>query len=197
MKRCGSLYVFEGPDGVGKTTLSKWFADILNTRFDRRTVWSSFPGSEHRTVGDLVYRLHHDPAALGVDGIRPLSLQLMHVAAHVDAIETRFKKLLRHGTSIVLDRFWWSTWVYGKCAGVDEAVLDAAIEVEKLVWGRLKPERVFLILRPSLQQSPSHRRITRCYSQLAQREQRRVSVQRIRNNGPLAHTQEIILSSAL
>lgn len=119
----------------------------------------------------------------------------MHVAAHIDAIETRFTRLLGRGTSIVLDRFWWSTWVYGKCAGLDESIMDAAIEVERLVWGKWQPDRVYLIQRPPLRQSSSHRRLARCYSQLARRERRNVSVHLIQNAGALALAEEALLSS--
>jgi len=120
MKPPGRLYVFEGPDGVGKTTLSKWFAKNLRSQGAGSVIWSSFPGSERGSVGNLVYKLHHNPASIGAKTVHPLSLQLFHVAAHIDAIESRFRKETQNGTTIVLDRFWWSTWVYGRFAGGDD-----------------------------------------------------------------------------
>jgi hypothetical protein len=47
----------------------------------------------------------------------------------------------------VLDRFWWSTWVYGRAAGVVPKVLDSLIEAEKLQWGQIVPSAVFLVER--------------------------------------------------
>lgn len=195
MKSPGSLYVFEGPDGVGKTTLSKWFAGILRKQGVRRVVWSSFPGSERGSVGNLVYRLHHDPVALGVRTIRPLSLQLCHVAAHIDAIESRFMRHICDGATIILDRFWWSTWVYGRVAGADTSTLEAMISIEKRVWQRIVPAKLFLVTRPTSKGSSMHQRLQKLYAHLARREAHSVSVVYIRNNGPLEVAQNQILSS--
>lgn len=195
MTRSGKLFVFEGPDGVGKTTLSKWFAEYLRTQGGKRVVWSSFPGNQVGTLGNLVYKLHHDHQQFGVKALHPLSLQLFHVAAHVDAIHTQISRLLKQGTTIVLDRFWWSTWVYGRLAGGDPSALDAIIGIERLVWGRIKPERVFLISRVGESHDAKSRRLPRLYSQLAQKEACHVAVVRISNDGPLALVKDSILSS--
>src|SRR5439155_12811025 len=92
--------------------------------------WVSFPGREIGTLGKLVYEIHHDAAKAGVKAIDPTSLQLLHIAAHIDAIEARILPALKQGRHVVLDRFWWSTLVYGIVNGANKRSLKAMIEVE-------------------------------------------------------------------
>jgi len=197
MSKFGKLFVFEGPDGVGKTTLSKWFAKTLRSQGVCSVIWSSFPGSERGSVGNLVYKLHHNPASIGAKTVHPLSLQLFHVAAHIDAIESRFHKQIQNGTTIVLDRFWWSTWVYGRFADGDAATLAAMIDLEKRVWRKIKPANVFLVTRHTSKSSETRNRLEQLYAQLARKEARFVSVTRVRNDGAIEEAQKQILSSQL
>jgi dTMP kinase len=81
------LIVFEGPDGVGKSTLMKQTEDLLK---HRGILFQSLsPGKEHGTLGGLVDLIHHDPQQLGLGAFTPLSLQALHIAAHLDHIEAR------------------------------------------------------------------------------------------------------------
>lgn len=146
MTTAGKLYIFEGPDGVGKSTLAEWFASCLRES-GIRSILLSFPGRETGTLGKHVYELHHDPARFEIKALAPASLQLLHVAAHIDAIEERIKPLLADGTTVVLDRFWWSTFVYGVVAGASRPVLDRMIALERAVWNPVEPERLFLVTR--------------------------------------------------
>lgn len=96
----------------------------------------------------------------------------------------------------MLDRFWWSTWVYGRNDGIDMALLDGMISLEKRVWGSIKPERVFLITRQNLEGERDNR-LHRLYLQLARKEGGAVSVRRIRNDGSIEYAQRQILASFL
>ena len=142
----GKLVVFEGPDGVGKSTLAEQLTDRLRaTGVPCERL--AFPGRRPGTLGRLVYDLHHEASGLGLGEVNPTSLQLLHIAAHVDAIEGHILPALHAGTWIVLDRFWWSTWVYGAALGVPERSLEAMIELERLHWGPIKPDVLFLVER--------------------------------------------------
>jgi thymidylate kinase len=142
----GRLIVFEGPDGVGKSTLAAALAADLRTQ-GRRSELISFPGKEPGTVGRLVYDVHHEPGRFGLSGPTPASVQALHIAAHLDAIERRILPALASGTDVVLDRYWWSTWVYGSAAGVNRRLLGVLIDAERVVWGSVRPHVVFLIRR--------------------------------------------------
>ena len=107
----------------------------------------TFPGKEAGTIGRLIYDLHHAPQMFGIGEITATGLQALHIAAHLDAIEQRILPALNEGHWVVLDRFWWSTWVYGCVSAVDRSTLDAMIQVERLHWNGIMPTVVFLIDR--------------------------------------------------
>ena len=142
----GRLIVFEGPDGVGKSTLAEQFTVHLREA-GVPCEHLAFPGRQPGSLGQLVYDLHHDTLGIGLSEVNPTSLQLLHIAAHVDAIEEHILPAIRAGAWIVLDRFWWSTWVYGAAFGVPERSLEAMIELERLHWGQIKPDVLFLVER--------------------------------------------------
>ena len=142
----GRLIVFEGPDGVGKSTLSQAFAKRLKA-MALTCEYLSFPGKDMGTVGRLVYDVHHYPNKYGLDKITATSLQALHIAAHLDTIEQRILPALSEGRWVILDRFWWSTWVYGCMAAVDSTLLNAMIQVERLQWHGIQPDALFLIDR--------------------------------------------------
>ena len=47
----------------------------------------------------------------------------------------------------MLDRFWWSTFVYGVVGGVSRSVLDRMIAIERAMWDPVQPDQLFLISR--------------------------------------------------
>jgi dTMP kinase len=171
----GRLIVFEGVDAAGKTTLCKELGSSLN-RECQIVRHCHFPGTRQGTLGELVYRIHHlHSSEFGVPTIDPCSLQLLHIAAHVDAIESEIKPALRNGEWVVLDRFWWSTYVYGLDDGVRESQLQLMIEVEKSAWGSILPDIIFLVdsatpLRDDETDSYAWQRKRQVYNQLAARE---------------------------
>jgi thymidylate kinase len=184
----GHIYVFEGVDGVGKSTLAAAVAARLAQ--ERVPVaLRSFPGCEPGTLGELVYRLHHDPAALGIHSITPTSLQLLHVAAHLDVIEREIDPLVKSGAIVLLDRYWWSTWAYGVSSNADQNALTRMIDLERSFWGDLVPEAIFLVER-SVSQTAGLRRIDDAYTTLAGRDSRAI---RIDNSGSLEASVSAVL----
>lgn len=186
MPKPGSLIVFEGPDAVGKSTLAKEFASVLAGRGTPCDLLA-FPGREAGTLGLHVYQLHHDPERFGIANIPAASLQLLHVAAHLDAITNRILPALRSGRWVVLDRFWWSTWVYGRVAGACKETLDAMIAVEKAEWGDVTPVMAFLVRRgrPLRDGEPLDcwQNLVLAYRELAMTERARQSVCMLDNEG--------------
>lgn len=191
----GKLIVFEGPDGVGKTTVSKALASALNAS-GVRTTWLSFPGRESGTLGKLVYDLHHRPFAVGVGELHPASLQLLHVAAHIDAIERVIRPAIERGECVILDRYWWSTWVYGIVAGAAQDGLARMIDVERAHWGSVVPDAVVLVRRNGrgVGADDPHRRLMEEYERLARRESSHHPVVRLPNDASVADAVERLSS---
>ena len=181
----GRLYVFEGPDGIGKSTLAAEFARHLAKNC--RVVQMSFPGRDDGSLGRHIYDLHHAPNRFGVEKLTTASLQLLHVAAHVDAIEARIVPLLEAGTTVILDRYWWSTWVYGVVGGARREVLEKMVDLERGLWASDLPAVVFLVTRPSpfrWEGSPEEwQRLASEYASLASLESSRTRVIALSNNG--------------
>ena len=197
MQTLGKLFVFEGPDGVGKSTLAQWFAIHLQNSGIRCTLLS-FPGKEVGTLGHHVYELHHDPGKFWIDALSEASLQLLHVAAHIDVIENRIKPLLSSGSNVVLDRFWWSTFVYGLVGGVPRSVLDGMIAIERSIWHPVRPDRLFVISRSApLRPEPPDLwpRWRDAYSALAEQEIDVHPVVIVPNEQDMSEAQERILET--
>lgn len=184
MTFAGKMFVFEGSDGSGKSSLANACAQIIRN-FDFEVQVLAFPGRETKSLGELVYRLHHDPASVGVSSLSHASLQTAHVAAHLDIIERVIVPALSSGMCIVLDRFWWSTYVYGIVDGVDARILETLIQLEALAWGDRHPSILFHVSRSEpLRPEPIEkwRRLNRAYDDIAQKEAHRYPVCRIKND---------------
>lgn len=197
--RAGRLFAIEGPDGCGKTTIASAVCrQLCDMEYTFQT--TSFPGRDTGSLGALVYRLHHNCADLGVSLMTPASLQALHVAAHLDAIENKLTPMtIKDGISIVLDRYWWSTWVYGVAAGVSPRVLDYLIGAELALWDKLSPTCVFLIQRDSpidRTMSPdTFRQLTNLYRTLSDRETDRVKVQCVDNNANVSNAIDSVVAT--
>ena len=182
----GRLFVFEGPDGVGKTTLAGMLSQHFTNRSARNKVLS-FPGQECGTVSELIYRLYHDAGSLGVKSVVPVTMQVMVTAAHIEVIESRIKPLLRAGVHVILDRFWWSTWVYATLLNVPDKPRDLMIELELQSWGEIKPDAIFLVRRShplKTEVADQHwPELVRLYTLIAQIQSSSWSVHLVENDG--------------
>jgi thymidylate kinase len=198
MAQYGKLFVFEGADGSGKTTVSRAFAEHAKAA-GFESEWFSFPGRETGTLGKHVYDVHHDPLAVGIKAINPTSLQLLHIAAHIDTIERHIIPALKRGRHVVLDRYWWSTLVYGVVAVANKQSLKAMVNVERLHWAKIRPACVFLVRRKTPLgegKSLEDTSIANEYDKLATQEARKYPVIITGNDEPLAEVMESIIRRA-
>lgn len=157
----GKLLVLEGVDGIGKTTLAKRLVQNIPD-----AVYYAFPGHEPGTIGKVVYDIHHDPGRFGLESILPETRQLLHIVAHIESIRTRIKPWLQEGRTVVLDRYWWSTWVYGQVYGVSRDFLEDIIFLEIAQgWGYTVPDLVVLVdrLKPFREASTDWKQLRNCY----------------------------------
>jgi dTMP kinase len=196
----GHLLVLEGPDGVGKSSTVRGVAERLRSLAIRHSVLA-FPGREPSTLGKLVYEIHHDPKRFSIEGMAEAAKQALHVAAHLDAIERRIRPLLHEGEHVLLDRFWWSTWVYGVVGGVSISLLDSLIAAERIQWGSIQPSLVVLLDRDAPierdEDMNGWRRIRAEYLTLASREKNRYPVEVVQNADTLEQTATRIVDLAL
>ncbi len=191
----GSLFVFEGPDGVGKSTIATATCEALITRGINSRL-SSFPGRDLGTLGKLVYDLHHVPAQFGIGGLDPAALQTLHIAAHLDAIKGRILPALRNGINILLDRYWWSTWVYGSVSGLDQMLLRHLIDAERVAWDTVVPEVLILVVRERPidhgdVEIEAWQKLARAYDTLAEEERMAYPVEVLSNEGALRNAVDL------
>lgn len=185
------LVVFEGVDGVGKTTLADALTRYCQHHFAQMHFASgTFPGSSPGTLGEWVYRLHH----LEIEDLSPRSiassaLQLLHVAAHVDAVLSWISPALKDGY-VILDRYWWSTYAYSRMDLCHEKAW-ALVAAEHPFWQMLpSPTIIYLTrgigLKPDELDQRSHRRLDRHYRTLIARERAPgVTVHELADDGDL------------
>jgi thymidylate kinase len=194
----GRLIVFEGPDGVGKTTLSRAAFSALQEQGVRCELMS-FPGRDEGTLGRLIYKIHHAPDQYGVADITTTGLQVLHIAAHIDAIERRILPALDQGLTVLLDRYWWSTWVYGLVSGMGTAVLKNLISVEEAQWGPVRPDLAVLVRRAEpidrIVSRPHWDELRDQYDRLAERERTRYPVAFLENAGTIHAAVEAALGA--
>lgn len=145
------LYIFEGIDNVGKTTIIQALKKQIQETTDYKCVDVAFPGNEPRTLGELVYRIHHHEERYFDVPLNETSLQLLHIASHIDLLQHRLVSLSNKNCIVLLDRFWWSTYVYGLSGGLEENVIQTIIAPELLYWKNINVKKIFLIERQKKQ----------------------------------------------
>jgi dTMP kinase len=200
----GLLLVMEGADGVGKSTTVRGVAERLQSLAIRHSVLT-FPGREAGTLGKVVYDLHHDKGRFGITAMSEAAKQALHIAAHLDVIERRIEPVLDTGEHVLLDRFWWSTWVYGLVGGVPSKLLESLIEAERIQWGPVRPSLVVLLDREQPigrdEDMNYWRRVRAQYLDLASKEKAYYPVEVLKNIAGAEETVdrfvELALSSGL
>ncbi len=172
------LIAVEGPENTGKTTVAQALAKALSTR-GVSSQYMSFPGRETTSIGRIVYEMDHEPGKFGIGKLHPASRQVLHLAAHIDAIENRIKPALAKGDWVVLDRYWWSMWAHGIAQGVPADLLGHLMAIEAAAWMPIKPAMIVTTLRPF----PYHEEATsewhavkEAYARLTEREARESNV---------------------
>lgn len=195
MQKSGHLFVFEGADAAGKSTIANAVVQSLNKHGIEATLLA-FPGNLPNTLGSLIYKIHHSPESFGIKKLTPSSLQTLHIAAHLDAIESIIIPTLQKGGQIILDRYWWSTWVYGLVGGMNRDLLDTLVQAERIAWGDWKPSGLFYITKTTpLREEPKDKwqKLKSTYEELLTLEKDKYPVRIINNEStPEAVIEEII-----
>jgi dTMP kinase len=131
--------VFEGPEGIGKSTQIGLLADAL--RGDGRDVVAvREPGGT--PTGDAIRALLLDPAS----DIAPRTEALLFMASRAELVARVIRPALARNATVLADRFFLSTFAY-QCAGrgLDSSEIEAA---NRLATGGLIPSLNILLRLP-------------------------------------------------
>src|SRR5438876_5283164 len=134
------LIVFEGPEGAGKTTqlrmLSEWLASRGVTVVSARE-----PGGT--PLGDEIRRLLLDTH----DEMSPRAECLLFLASRAQLVEREIRPALRSGATVLVDRFFLSTYAYqGAGRGLP---LDEVRAANQIAVGDLRPDLTVLLSLPA------------------------------------------------
>lgn len=137
--RSGRLIVFEGPEGVGKSTQVRLLAELLQAA-GQPAVLHREPGST--ALGNEIRRLLLEPGRT----MAPATEALLFMASRAELIATDIRPALRDGRTVLLDRFFLSTYAYqvhGR--GLNEAEVGQA---NRLATQELTPDITLLLELP-------------------------------------------------
>ncbi|HET7631527.1 MAG TPA: dTMP kinase [Gemmatimonadaceae bacterium] len=135
----GRLIVFEGAEGVGKSTQLQRLATWM--RSQARMV-ETFREPGGTAVGDEIRRVLLDPAS----EIDPAAEALLFMASRAQLVRTRIRPALDAGHDVLLDRFFLSTYAYQVVGrGLPE---DAVRAANGLATGGLVPDLTLLLALP-------------------------------------------------
>jgi dTMP kinase len=101
----GRLIVFEGPEGVGKTTQLRRLERWLGARGVR---WLGLREPGSTGVGNEIRRLVLEPGR----ELAPRTEALLFMAARAELLEREVRPALLNGKVVLLDRFFLSTYAY-------------------------------------------------------------------------------------
>ena len=135
----GRLLVFEGMEGVGKSTqLRRLSAALARAGLPVLTVRE--PGET--PVGETIRRLLLDPAA----EIAARTEALLFMASRAELVQRTVRPALEGGTTVIADRFFLSTYAYQVAGrGLPESDVRAA---NRLATDSLVPDLTLLLALP-------------------------------------------------
>ena len=141
------IYVFEGIDNVGKTTIVQRLKEKISLSMECECTIVAFPGNEPRPLGSSVYEIHHNQSQYFDVFLNETSLQLLHIASHIDLLKRKPAKLNAERCIVLLYRYWWSTYVYGLAGELNSNIVQAILEPELIHWKNVNVKKIFLLER--------------------------------------------------
>lgn len=180
--------VFEGADGSGKSSLLKRIEEYLRIQFpENNFMRAAFPGHDIGTLGQLIYAIHHGELT-HIRKPNETAMQVLHMAAHIDQIETSFRIHFERGGSILLDRSWWSTYAYSRLHMSKDRALSL-VRLEWPFWDTLPHPVYFFLsrktsLKPYESDAERHTKLELYYREIIDLEQDKgIEIHIIDNNG--------------
>lgn len=180
MTHIGNLIVFEGPDGARRSRLAVALTDhIISTgKACEYMVFPVVPNGNNEALDTSFPQLSTENCS-----ISKTSYEMLIIAQHIDLIERSIIPLLREGKSIVLDCFWWSTWVHGRQAGISRDLLSSMLKIELIAWQDILPMAVFQFFKTNHTAGTDDEiEISSVYGDLIQDEQKKYPISIVDGN---------------
>jgi dTMP kinase len=133
------LIVFEGEEGVGKSTQAKRFADRLTSEGRKVRLLREPGGTE---IGEEIRTILKSVRATNMASITEL---MLFSAARAQLVREVIQPALARGEIVILDRFFYSTLAY---QGYGRGLRDEAERLIHLSVGSLQCDLVFLMMLP-------------------------------------------------
>lgn len=152
--RNGVFITFEGPDGSGKTTISKYVSEELS-RLGYDVVYSREPGGID--IAEQIRNVILDPKNTAMD---PKTEALLYAASRRQHFVEKIKPALEQGQIVICDRFVESSLAYqgyGRRIGIDEIYRINEFAIE----GWLPDATLFLDVSPEVGLSRLENRINK------------------------------------
>lgn len=159
----GTLIVFEGLDGTGKTTQANRVARALHG-----TLVMHMPSGDSK-LSDKIYRLTEQ-----VREMDPMTRQLLHLACHSENMHAIHRSIEQKG--LILDRWWWSTIAYGYFGGELDTRIPQQYFMTTLatVWSSLRADLVFMFDETYTEDANNNERVRTGYKSLMQSSEQAV-----------------------
>jgi dTMP kinase len=193
----GRFIVFDGPDGSGKTTQFRRFAQLV-ARSDLQMIEVREPGGTY--IGEQIRKVLLDPDNQEEVDIR--CEMLLFMASRAQLVQQKLRPAIKQGKLILADRFISSTLAYQGAAGglsIDDIMavgrfalndvwpdLVVVFDVdEKTAAGRLNP----LLDRIELKSAAFHRQVRQGYLDQAKANPKQYAVIDARAEPDVVHEQ--------
>lgn len=136
----GLFVAFEGIDGSGKTTpLAKTRERLLQSG---TPCLSTHEPRRESVLGKRIYRILNGEEPM----VSPFELQRLYVEDRLDHVENEIKPALKHGETVLCDRYWFSTIAYGMLSEPMDKFIGLHIKVFNGTF--LMPDITFLFDLP-------------------------------------------------
>lgn len=142
----GQVIALEGPDDSGKTTLATSLLRHLRSQ-GLDCLQLSFHGAAPGPLGGRAQGIHDDSTPEREMPIPAISLHLRQLAARVELIDSAIRPAVQSGKTVILDGYYWSTWVRGLASGIPLPTLHLLKRLEDAQWTDMSPVFIFLLDR--------------------------------------------------
>lgn len=133
-----SVFIFCGPDGVGKTTAAKFFSEFFEMPYVKFPYGSDGNNKASAYSGRVIREILNDTE----HPCNPVAFQALQFVNKVETVPL-IQSLEEEFGVVFVDRWFPSAWVYGEVDGVNTAWSESLC---KVLDGMLQPTLLFVFI---------------------------------------------------